>query len=78
MAQVNFISATKLVELLIEANRFGQMNVRVLTTNQLALGIDPLHPKVLAHHRKVLRGDQGQHDRMSVAEGDASRGPKGV
>lgn len=44
VAQVNFISVSKLVELLTAADHLGQMNVRVLTTNQLALGIDPLHP----------------------------------
>ncbi len=56
MAQVNFISATKLVDFLNEANRFGQMNVRVLTTNQLALGIDPLHPSsVIDLSKEVIR-----------------------
>jgi hypothetical protein len=62
MAQVNFISATKLIELLIEANRLGQMNVRVLTTNQLALGIDPLHPSsVIDLSREVVRSlEQGK------------------
>ena len=56
MAQVNFISATKLVELLTEANELGRMNVRVLSADQIALGVDPLHPsKVIDLSNEVVR-----------------------
>jgi hypothetical protein len=44
MAHVSFVTAAKLIELLETANPSGNMHVRVLTTNQLALGIDPLNP----------------------------------
>ncbi|TPL89003.1 hypothetical protein FJ950_01205 [Mesorhizobium sp. B2-3-14] len=44
MAQVSFITATKLIELLGCANERGDLSVSVLSSNQLALGIDPLKP----------------------------------
>lgn len=44
MAQVSFISATKLAKLLKNTNARGDTYVRVLTKNQLALGVDPLNP----------------------------------
>ncbi|MES0074966.1 hypothetical protein [Mesorhizobium sp. M0058] len=47
MAQVSFIKATKLVELLKSANGGGDLSVSVLSSNQLALGVDPLNPTSL-------------------------------
>ena len=62
MAQVNFISASKLVALLNEADRGGKMNVRVLTTNKLALGVDPLNPdSVIDLSKEVIRSIVKEH-----------------
>ena len=67
MAQVNFISAMRLVELLTEANHLGRMNVRVLTTNKLALGIDPLHPSsVIDLSKELVRPFQQGRDQAAV------------
>lgn len=44
MAQVSFISAQKLVELVNGANPKRDMLVRVLGPDQLALGVDPFNP----------------------------------
>jgi len=78
MAQVNFISATKLVDLLTEANRLGHMNVRVLTTNQLALGIDPLRPSsVIDLSREVVRSLEQGTDQKTVEPPALSPTPAG-
>ncbi|MGA3399416.1 MAG: hypothetical protein ABSC95_09355 [Acetobacteraceae bacterium] len=56
MAHVSFIAASKLVELLTAANVRRDMHVRVLTANQLALGVDPLHPtSVIDLSKEVIR-----------------------
>lgn len=44
MAQLSFISATKLAKLLKNTSAREDTYVRVLTKNQLALGVDPLNP----------------------------------
>src|SRR5882724_5575572 len=44
MASVAFISASKLVELLKSSDPERKMYVSVISTNQLALGTDPLQP----------------------------------
>ena len=64
MAHLSFISATKLVELLNATNTNKNMHIRVLTTNQLALGIDPLHPtNVIDLSKEELRSiSSGEND----------------
>ncbi|MFT3989471.1 hypothetical protein [Aestuariivirga sp.] len=54
MAHVSFISAKKLIELLVAASSREDMHVKVLTTNQLAIGIDPLHPTSVIDLSKEL------------------------
>lgn len=44
MANVSFISASKLVELVNAADTHNDMQVRVLSGSRLALGADPLQP----------------------------------
>ncbi len=46
MATVSFISAAKLVELVQSANKGGEMFVRVVSGNRLALGNDPMLPTI--------------------------------
>ncbi|MCC6776428.1 MAG: hypothetical protein IT537_07290 [Hyphomicrobiales bacterium] len=47
MASVSFIAANRLVELLREADTDKNLYVRVLTSNRLALGADPLAPSAV-------------------------------
>jgi hypothetical protein len=46
MASLAFIQARKLVDLIQSATTSGDMYVRVLSTNRLALGKDPMSPTV--------------------------------
>jgi hypothetical protein len=56
MAHVSFISASKLVQLLNTANAKNDMHVRILTNNQLALGIDPINPtSVIDLSKEIVR-----------------------
>jgi hypothetical protein len=81
MAHVSFISATKLIQLLSDANIKKNLHVHVLTTNQLALGVDPLRPtSVIDLSKEVLRSLNGNEDTPApqpitriVAERKASR-----
>lgn len=68
MAQVSFISASKLVALLKEADRHGNMNVRVLTTNRLALGVDPLNPDSVIDFSKETVGSLLQDSSAKLAD----------
>lgn len=47
MATVSFILASKLSELMQSANKGGEMYVRVVSRNRLALGVDPMNPTIL-------------------------------
>jgi hypothetical protein len=63
MAHISFISASKLAELLGAADKQHDMHVRVLTTNQLALGVDPLHPTtVIDLSKEVVRSLTGDDE----------------
>ena len=44
MATISFIRAAKLIELVQSANKGGDMYVRVVSGNRLALGNDPVNP----------------------------------
>ena len=77
MAQVNYISAEKLGELLRTADPHGRMNVRVLTTNQLALGIDPLHPSsVIDLSKEVVRSLESQPLELPPSVAPDSKEPR--
>ena len=46
MAVISFVRASKLVELVQSANKGGEMYVRVVSGNRLALGNDPMNPTI--------------------------------
>lgn len=55
MASLEFISASKLVDLLKSSDPQRNMYVRVISTNRLALGTDPLQPSsVIDLSREVI------------------------
>lgn len=61
MAQLSFIAATKLIELIAAADPKKDMQVRVLTANQLAIGRDPLNPtSVIDLSKEAVRPTSGE------------------
>jgi len=69
MAQVSYILASKLVELINSANGKKDMHIHVLTTNQLALGKDPLHPtSVIDLSKEVVRSLTNGHAATKLVE----------
>jgi len=68
MAHVSFVTAAKLIELLKAANSKGNMYVRVLTANQLALGTDPLNPTSIIDLSKEAVRSVSSQDAQTEAE----------
>ena len=68
MAQLSFIPAAKLAELLTRDNVPGNAYVRVLTKKQLALGVDPLN------HTHVI--DFSKEDLRSISANDTANEPQ--
>lgn len=70
MANLSFVQAGKLSELLSAADPKNKMYVRILTSNRLALGIDPLAPTLMIDfsNEKVLPYVQ-QEDSMPIQAG---------
>ncbi|MBZ9734351.1 hypothetical protein LB534_04990 [Mesorhizobium sp. CA18] len=72
MAQVSFIMATKLIELLGSANGSGDLSVSVLSSNQLALGVDPLKPtSVLDLSNETVRSIDLEEAKKETASPEA-------
>jgi hypothetical protein len=56
MASLAFIQASKLIDLLRSADKRGEMYVRVMSANRLALGADPMNPTTSIDLSKELVG----------------------
>ena len=78
----SYIAANKLVELLQAANITGQMNVRVLEADQLAVGADPRAPScIIDFSREVVRPvgrDGAQHDETRSSPRALDAAPAGA
>jgi hypothetical protein len=68
MATMSFISASKLVELVKAANKGGEMYVRVVSGNRLALGNDPMNPTVSIDLSKEAVGPYKNEPKVPAVE----------
>ncbi len=68
MAMMSFISASKLVELVKSANKGGEMYVRVVSGNRLALGNDPMSPTVSIDLSKETVGPYKKESKAQTVE----------
>jgi len=75
MASISFISASKLVQLLNAGNTGNDMYVRVLCTNRLALGADPLQPTHLIDLSKEKVGPCNPGELAKIPDQPASAFP---
>jgi len=76
MASLSFISAAKLGDLLRSADPQKKMYVRVLSTNRLALGIDPLQPTNMIDLSKETIGPYPASDVQPVSYGSSNEPPR--
>jgi hypothetical protein len=74
MATVSFISASKLVELVQSANKGGEMYVRVVSGNRLALGNDPMNPTISIDLSKEAVGPYKKDQKAQAAEESQPQG----
>jgi hypothetical protein len=71
LAHISFITVAKLIDLLKTADSSGNMNVRVLTANQLALGADPLKPtSIIDFSKEAVRPISSQDIQTEVRAPD--------
>jgi hypothetical protein len=73
MAIMSFISAAKLVELVKSANKGGEMYVRVVSGNRLALGNDPMNPTVSIDLSKEAFGPYKKESKAQAVEESQSQ-----
>jgi hypothetical protein len=68
---MSFLTVTKLIDLLKTADESGNMHVRVLTVNQLALGADPLNPtSIIDFSKEAVRPISSQDTQAEVQARD--------
>jgi hypothetical protein len=72
MAVVSFVRASKLIELVQSANKGGEMYVRVVSGNRLALGNDPMNPTLSIDLSKETISPFKESKAHAVPEVDAS------
>lgn len=76
MANVTFIQASKLIDLLHACDPQNEMHVRVLSTSKLALGVDPLQPTHLINLSKEMTGPyHSSEPEIAFEHVDATRVP---
>jgi hypothetical protein len=67
MASLSFISTAKLADLLRAADPEGKMQVRVLSSARLAIGVDPLKPTKVIDFAKETSGPLTNPEHLTLA-----------
>lgn len=68
MAHISFIRASKLVDLVKEADARHEMHVRLIGANRLALGVDPLRPTHIIDLSNERVGPYDSSDSAGIPE----------